>query len=65
MKKLFAIGAAASLAILDAQYAYAADPSTPVNATNTASPIKHVIIIVRENRSFDHLFARICQLKNR
>jgi phospholipase C len=57
MKKLFAIGAAASLAIFDAQYAYAADPGTPVNAINTASPIKHVIIIVGENRSFDDLFA--------
>jgi phospholipase C len=27
------------------------------NAIKTASPIKHVIIIVGENRSFDHLFA--------
>ena len=25
--------------------------------TNTVTPIKHVIIIVGENRSFDHLFA--------
>ena len=29
----------------------------PVNAIKTATPIKHVIIIVGENRSFDHLFA--------
>ena len=28
-----------------------------VERINTASPIKHVIIIVGENRSFDHLFA--------
>jgi phospholipase C len=35
----------------------AADPNTPVDATRTATPIKHVIIIVGENRSFDHLFA--------
>jgi phospholipase C len=27
------------------------------NSNNTTSPIKHVIIIVGENRSFDHLFA--------
>jgi phospholipase C len=27
------------------------------NDNNTATPIKHVIIIVGENRSFDHLFA--------
>ena len=28
-----------------------------ISADNTASPIRHVIIIVGENRSFDHLFA--------
>ena len=32
-----------------------ADPS--VNEIKTVTPIKHVIIIVGENRSFDHLFA--------
>src|SRR6202051_4198934 len=32
-----------------------ADPS--VNEIRTATPIKHVIIIVGENRRFDHLFA--------
>ena len=32
-----------------------ADPSA--NEIRTATPIKHVIIIVGENRSFDHLFA--------
>jgi phospholipase C len=35
----------------------AADPNTPVDAIRTATPIKHVLIIVGENRSFDHLFA--------
>jgi phospholipase C len=33
------------------------DPDNPVDAIKTATPIKHVIIIVGENRSFDHLFA--------
>src|SRR2546423_11341522 len=37
--------------------AQAADPDAPVDAIRTATPIKHVIIIVGENRSFDHLFA--------
>src|SRR5262244_4180061 len=37
--------------------AYAADPDKAVDAIKTATPIKHVIIIVGENRSFDHLFA--------
>ena len=30
---------------------------TPRGDANTATPIKHVIVIVGENRSFDHLFA--------
>jgi phospholipase C len=38
-------------------FAHAADP-------DTASPIKHVIIIVGENRSFDHLFATYVPQKN-
>ncbi len=35
----------------------AGDPDKAVDKIKTASPIKHVIIIVGENRSFDHLFA--------
>ncbi len=34
-----------------------ADPHKGADGTKTATPIKHVIIIVGENRSFDHLFA--------
>jgi phospholipase C len=34
-----------------------ADPDRAVDKIPTATPIKHVIIIVGENRSFDHLFA--------
>jgi phospholipase C len=33
------------------------DGRNSVEQIRTASPIKHVIIIVGENRSFDHLFA--------
>src|ERR1700680_4822762 len=29
----------------------------PVSAQNTATPIKHVIVIIGENRTFDHIFA--------
>ena len=35
----------------------AASPPAPAKSLKTATPIKHVIIIVGENRSFDHLFA--------
>ena len=31
--------------------------NAPKGDGNTATPIKHVIVIVGENRSFDHLFA--------
>jgi phospholipase C len=37
--------------------AQTADPDVAVDSIPTATPIKHVIIIVGENRSFDHLFA--------
>jgi phospholipase C len=35
----------------------AADPDNAADKIKTASPIKHVLIIVGENRSFDHVFA--------
>jgi phospholipase C len=35
----------------------ASDPDQAVDSIPTATPIKHVVIIVGENRSFDHLFA--------
>jgi len=44
------------LAYVPAGYA-GNDPDKAVDKIRTASPIKHVIIIVGENRSFDHLFA--------
>jgi phospholipase C len=31
--------------------------ATPDNDNNTTSPIKHIIVIIGENRSFDHVFA--------
>jgi phospholipase C len=33
------------------------NPDAPIGSNDTATPIKHVVIIVGENRSFDHLFA--------
>ncbi|HLH10444.1 MAG TPA: alkaline phosphatase family protein [Methylovirgula sp.] len=40
-----------------AMLANLAMPIMPAMAGGTASPIKHVIIIIGENRSFDHVFA--------
>jgi phospholipase C len=31
--------------------------ATPAETTHTVTPIKHVIVIIGENRSFDHVFA--------
>ena len=39
-----------------APIAFAAEPVSPAD-THTATPVKHVIVIYGENRSFDHLFA--------
>jgi phospholipase C len=47
----------ASSALVCIASSHAADPDKSVDKIPTASPIKHVIIIVGENRSFDHLFA--------
>jgi len=47
----------AALSVSAAGAAAAADSDTAPAALRTATPIKHVIIIVGENRSFDHLFA--------
>src|SRR5580704_15446940 len=38
-------------------FAAGAPPAPPSRDTDTATPIKHVIVIVGENRSFDHVFA--------
>jgi phospholipase C len=58
-KTLFAFAAAATLGsvVVHPHFAGAADADKGVDKIKTASPIKHVIIIVGENRSFDHLFA--------
>jgi len=32
---------------------------------DTRTPIKHVIIIIGENRTFDHIFARLCPATER
>jgi phospholipase C len=56
--KLAACASATALSALALSAAVqAADPNSPVDAIKTATPIKHVIIIVGENRSFDHIFA--------
>src|ERR1700733_7475139 len=50
----------ASLALFQIVVGTTLSGATPVaasNDANTTSPIKHVIVIIGENRSFDHVFA--------
>jgi phospholipase C len=49
----------AAILSLMAPHAYAADPigGAHANDKKTDSPIKHVIVIMGENRTFDHVFA--------
>jgi phospholipase C len=52
-----AIAAAASATVFAVLNVWAADTAREVNDAHTASPIKHVIVIIGENRTFDHVFA--------
>ena len=57
-KKFAACASATALSAMGlAAAVQAAEPDASVDAIKTATPIKHVIIIVGENRSFDHVFA--------
>jgi phospholipase C len=58
--RLTAAACAPMFALLASNFDAPARATTPPQApdtTHTTTPIKHVIIIVGENRSFDHLFA--------
>jgi phospholipase C len=53
-----AVLSAAALVVVGIAFpVHSADPDAATDRLKTATPIKHVIIIVGENRSFDHLFA--------
>jgi phospholipase C len=50
-----AVSAVALLGVASVTPVYGADPDTATDQLKTATPIKHVIIIVGENRSFEHI----------
>jgi len=54
---VFASASALSAIAMSNTAAAGPEPDAAVDALRTATPIKHVIVIVGENRSFDHLFA--------
>jgi phospholipase C len=35
---------------------YSADPDTATDQLKTATPIKHVVVVIGENRTFDHVY---------
>jgi phospholipase C len=57
-RRVGALLGASLVALAGAGYASAAKPTDPDTADKikTASPIKHVIVIIGENRGFDHTF---------
>jgi phospholipase C len=59
LRKMLSLSLAMTIAIRPiATPAFAANTKNPKKGDpHTATPIKHVIVIVGENRSFDHLFA--------
>ena len=49
--------ASSALALCISGGAIAADPApSPRDAVKTATPIKHVVVVIGENRTFDHVF---------
>lgn len=57
MKKILLSTAAAFAVAAGVSGSVAADTQSPQNAAKTATPIKHLVVIFNENRSFDHYFA--------
>src|ERR1700719_1605062 len=50
------LSAVAVSGVVAAMPVYSADPDAATDQLKTATPIKHVIVVIGENRSFDHLF---------
>jgi len=57
LRKMTSLALALALSLGPATPAFAGNAKGATKGANTVTPIKHVIVIVGENRSFDHLFA--------
>ena len=49
------LSAVAVSGVVAAMPVYSADPDTATDQLKTATPIKHLIVVIGENRSFDHV----------
>ena len=56
-RRMWAVALSTSLIAQSALPLLAADRDKTSNDRNTTSPIKHVIVLIGENRTFDHVFA--------
>src|SRR3984893_2674607 len=50
------LSAVAVSGVVAAMPVYSADPDAATDQLKTATPIKHVIVVIGENRSFDHVY---------
>jgi phospholipase C len=50
------LSAVAVSGVAAAMPVYSADPDAATDQLKTATPIKHVIVVIGENRSFDHTY---------
>jgi phospholipase C len=53
----FAVGTSLFALLANLGAPFSADAQEPAKHSKTATPIKHVIVIIGENRTFDHVFA--------
>jgi phospholipase C len=55
-RRVAVLSAVAVSGVVAAVPVYSADPDTATDQLKTATPIKHVIVVIGENRTFDHVY---------
>ncbi len=55
-RRVAVLSAVALSGVVAAMPVYSADPDTATDQLKTTTPIKHVIVVIGENRSFDHVY---------
>jgi phospholipase C len=55
-RRIAVLSAVAVIGALVAMPVHSADPDATTDQLKTATPIKHVIVVIGENRSFDHVY---------
>src|SRR5712671_1965031 len=55
-RRVAVLSAVAVSGVAAAMPVHSADPDTATDQLKTATPIKHVIVVIGENRTFDHIY---------